>query len=96
VNGTLFLIFLIEAMALALNLWAVVLLFKHPNWAWEQTDHSRSLWMILLIVAFFLPVIGVILSLWFVLVVSPSVRRMHKLDNRIGFPGDYPGAPPLP
>lgn len=83
---------ILEAAGLFLRIYAIVTLFKRPSWAWEEAGKNRALWMALLIVSFFLPVIGFVLVLVYLFLVEPQVRRQEKNGRRIGFP-QYPHGP---
>ena len=83
---------LLEAAGLFVRIYAFVVLFRRPPWAWQEARRSRMLWLVLLGVSFLLPVVGLVLVLWFLFLVEPAVRRQERVGPRIGFPGG-PGGP---
>lgn len=77
----------LEVLFAVVKVWAVITWIRLPSWAWAESKHSRALWLVLLILAFFLPVVGFVVALWFVFSTSVDVRRIARLGRRPGFPG---------
>jgi len=71
-------------------LWAFVAMLRLPSWAYQDAGTSKGLWAFVLVAALFLPLIGVVLCLWFILSTSALVRAERQLDEHIGFPGGPP------
>lgn len=76
-----------EVLFLFVKVWALITWTRYPARAWEESGHSKMLWLLLLILAFFLPCFGFLLALWFLFSTSTDVRRVAQLGNRPGFPG---------
>ena len=70
-----------------LVLWALVAVLRTPGWAWVNAGKSKQLWIILLLVAFFLPLLGVLLAMICLIGVLPDIARQQRLGQRPGFPG---------
>jgi len=78
---------LVELFFFVVKVWAVVTWVRLPVWAWDAAERSRATWLLLLVLSFPLPVIGLVIALWFVFSTSVAVRRMARLGPRPGFPG---------
>ncbi|MEZ5142061.1 MAG: hypothetical protein R2726_06005 [Acidimicrobiales bacterium] len=77
----------LEVVFAVVKIWAVITWLRLPAWAWTESDHSRLLWLGLLLLAFLLPLVGFVLALWFLFSTSVDVRRIARLGARPGFPG---------
>lgn len=80
----------VELFFLIVKVWALVTCLRYPQSAWEEAGHSRSMWLIVLIIGLFLPCLGFLAAVWFLLGVSTDVSRVTKLGGRPGFPGGIP------
>lgn len=78
---------MVELLFFLVKAWALVTCLRYPTWAWTESGHSRGTWLLMLVLALFLPIIGFALALWFLLSTSTDVARMVKLGRRPGFPG---------
>lgn len=78
---------LVELFLLVVKVWALLTCLRYPEWAWNETGHSRVLWILVLVIGLFLPCIGFLLALWFLFSTSTDVRRVAQLGSRPGFPG---------
>jgi len=76
----------VELLFLLAKLWALFTWTRFPTWAWEESRHSRLMWLVLLILAFFMPCLGAVLALWFLFSTSTQLRRVTQLGHRPGFP----------
>lgn len=81
---------MVEALFLIVKVWALVTCLRYPHWAWEDAGHSRFVWLVLLIVGLFLPLLGFAFAVWFLMSTSVQVSRSAKVGPRPGFPGSYP------
>jgi hypothetical protein len=81
---------LVELFTVVLWLWAFVSMLLLPSQAYEDAGKSKALWALLLLAALFLPVIGLILCMWFIFSTSTQVRAERQLDEHVGFPGGPP------
>ncbi len=78
---------MVELLFFVVKAWALVTCLRYPTWAWLESGHSRGIWLVLLVIALFLPIIGFGFALWFLFSTSTDVDRMAKLGRRPGFPG---------
>jgi len=83
-------VFLVEAFTAVLWLWAFISMLLLPSWAYQNAGKSKALWALLLLLALVLPVLGLVLCLWFIISTSTKVRAQAQLDQHIGFPGGPP------
>ena len=81
---------IIELCTLFVFVWAIVSVFKQPSWAYQAAGKSKAVWVLLLVVALLLPVVGFVICLWYLMIVNPKVRAQAHLDQRVGFPGGAP------
>lgn len=76
----------LELLFFFVKVWALIKAFGYPAWAWEESGSARGLWIVLLVVAFFLPLLGFVVALWFLFSTSVKVSRTASLGRRPGFP----------
>ena len=57
--------------------------------ATEAADKSKGLWLILILVGIFVCNIGFFVSIWYLIMVDPQVKRMSGYPGRPGFPGGH-------
>jgi hypothetical protein len=81
------LLVLAEILGFGIQLWALVNAARKPAWAWDQANKSKLMWLIILGVGLFFPVLGLIVAVWYLLATGPEVKRMQRLGPPIGFPG---------
>jgi len=77
----------VEAFLLLVNLWALVNVIRRPGYAFEAAGKSRGLWLILILVGILVCNAGIFISLIYLFMVDPQVKRMEGGGGRIGFPG---------
>jgi hypothetical protein len=78
---------IVYLFTLFIFVWAFVSVLKQPSWAYEQAGKSKALWVLLLVVGLFVPFLGLVVCMWYLMGVNPRVRAQAHLDQRIGFPG---------
>ena len=81
---------LIEIFTVVIFSWALISMIKQPSWAYERAGRSKTLWVVLLFGGLLVPLVGLILCIWYLFMVNPGVRAQAHLDQRIGFPGGSP------
>ena len=77
----------VSAFTVILVVWALVAVLRRPGWAYANAGKSRALWVALLLLGFFLPLLGILLAMIALLSVVPTVDRQVQLGPRAGFPG---------
>ncbi|MFN8039318.1 MAG: hypothetical protein U0Q07_08920 [Acidimicrobiales bacterium] len=77
----------VELFFFVVKVWALVTWLRLPSWAWTAAERSRATWLLLLVLSLLLPVIGLVLALWFLFSTSVAVKRMARLGRGPGFPG---------
>jgi hypothetical protein len=83
-------VFILEVFTVVLWLWAFISMLLLPSWAYRAAGKSKALWAVLLLVALVMPLVGLVLCVWFIFSTSTKVRRQAQVDDRIGFPGGPP------
>jgi hypothetical protein len=81
---------IVELATAVIFIWAIVSVLKQPSWAYQNAGSSKAMWVVLLFLGLFVPVIGLVLCLWYLFLVNPGVRAQAHLDQRVGFPGGPP------
>ena len=76
----------VQALLFIVNLWALVNVIRRPSYAFEAARKSRVLWLVLILAGIFLCNVGIFVSLIYLFMVDPQVKRMAN-EPRIGFPG---------
>ena len=74
-------------LTLLVDVWAIVNILKRSSSAFDAANKSKSLWLILVIVGILVCNIGFFVSLWYLFMVDPQVKRQEQLGTGIGFPG---------
>jgi hypothetical protein len=77
---------LVEAFFFIIRLWALVRVLTRPAWAFERAGTSKLVWVLALVVALLLPVIGYVLALWYLFSTDRRVLHQQRLGPGIGRP----------
>jgi hypothetical protein len=83
-------ILIIQIFVLVIEIWALVKCLSRPTWAFHAAGKSKTFWLIVLIIGFFLPVIGLFVALGYLFSTDRKVRNQAQLGPGIGFPGGPP------
>jgi len=81
------------ALTLIVDLWAIITAVKRPASAFEAADKSKTLWLVLILVGIFVCNVSFFISLWYLFMVDPQVKRAQEFGDGIGFPtgtGNFP------
>ena len=70
--------------------WAIIAMLRLPSWAYQDAGTSKARWALLLVIAPFLPVMGLVLCIWFIFSTSTVVREEVDINEHVGFPGGPP------
>jgi len=85
----LLIVVLLGVVPLALSIWGLVDASSRPDWAWQRSGQSRTLWIVLLAVSLPMCFVGAVLALVYLLAVRPQLSRQQGA-------GPSPGTPPPP
>ena len=73
----LFILFLF-LMVPAFEIWMIVDAAVRPALVWERARQQKTLWIVLMSVGFFLPLIGLILAVVYCAAIRPKVRAQER------------------
>lgn len=77
----------LAVLTLFVDAWAIIAAVRRPTAAFEAAGKSKAVWLVLIIAGVFVCNVGFLVSLWYLFVIDPQVRRMERLGGGIGFPG---------
>jgi hypothetical protein len=77
----------IVLLTVFVDLWAILSIIPRPASAFDAAGTSKTLWLVLIIGGIVVFNLGFFVSLWYLFIVDPKVRRMQRLGPGIGFPG---------
>jgi hypothetical protein len=69
-------------LPLAISAWAFLDAARRPSWAWSLAERSQVAWMGVVVAGVFINVLGVAISLWYLLKIRPEVAAAE--EGRIG------------
>jgi hypothetical protein len=81
---------LIEIFTVIVFSWAIISMLKQPSWAYQNAGRSKGLWVVLLFGGLLVPVVGLVLCVWYLFMINPGVRAQAHLEQGVGFPGGSP------
>jgi hypothetical protein len=73
---------LISAVPLALSAWALLDAAHRPGWAWALAGRRQVLWIVLILIATWTIVGGMVVATWYLLIVRPRVAAAERGDIR--------------
>ncbi|MBK9558302.1 MAG: hypothetical protein WAX12_03130 [Candidatus Microthrix subdominans] len=71
-------VLLVAAAPLALSVFALLDAARRPAWAWSLAERPQAMWMAMILLGTFLSVLGVGLSLWYLLKVRPVISAAEN------------------
>ena len=71
-------VLLVAAAPLALSVFALLDAARRPSWAWSLAGRPQAMWIAMILLGTFLSVLGVGLSLWYLLKVRPVVSAAEN------------------
>jgi hypothetical protein len=67
---------LVELVALAVIVWGAVDAAGQPDWAWQQTGRSRTVWIVVPLVSLLVcGIVGIFMVVVYVASIRPELRR---------------------
>ena len=63
---------------LGVSLWAFLDAVRRPRWAWALSRHRQVPWLVGILFGLFTVVGGLAISLWYLVVVRPSVAAVER------------------
>lgn len=71
---------LVAAAPLALSIVALLDAARRPAWAWSLANRPQAMWMAMILVGTFLSILGIGISLYYLLRVRPAILAAENGD----------------
>lgn len=68
----------VACIPLAVSLWALLDAARRPRWTWALSRHSQAPWMAAIMAGVLLTVVGLAISLWYLLRVRPDLAAVER------------------
>ncbi len=75
---------IVACTPLGLSLWAFLDAAHRPQWAWSLSRHRQVVWMVGILFAALTVILGLAVSLWYLLKVRPAVAAAEDGDFDLG------------
>ena len=69
---------------IGLSLWAFLDAAKRPQWAWALSRHRQVVWMAAILFGVLTVVVGLVISLWYLLKIRPVLAAVESGDLSMG------------
>lgn len=69
---------------IGLSLWAFLDAAKRPQWAWALSRHRQVVWMAGILFGVLTVILGLVISLWYLLKVRPVIAAVEDGDFDLG------------
>jgi hypothetical protein len=69
---------ILACLPLGISLWALLDAARRPRWVWALSRHPQTPWMAAIVAGVLLTVIGLLISLWYLIRVRPDLRRIER------------------
>lgn len=70
----------VACLPLGISLWALLDAARRPRWVWALSRHPQAPWMAAVAVGVLLTVLGLGISLWYLLKVRPTLAAIERGD----------------
>jgi uncharacterized membrane protein len=74
------LVICVLSIPLGLSVWALLDMARRPQWVWAMSGRSQALWMVGVLFGVLLVVVGLLISLLYLLNVRSDLRRIEAGD----------------
>lgn len=68
----------LACIPLAVSLWALLDAARRPRWVWALSRHSQTPWMAAVVAGVLLTVVGLGISLWYLVRIRPELRAIER------------------
>lgn len=72
----------VACIPIGISLWALLDAARRPRWAWALSRHPQTPWMAAVAAGVLLTVVGLAISLWYLLKVRPDLAAIERGDLR--------------
>lgn len=76
----------LACIPLAVSVWALLDAARRPRWVWALSKHPQTPWMAAVAAGVLLTVVGLAISLWYLLKVRPDLAAIERGDLGGGLP----------
>jgi hypothetical protein len=73
---------------IGISLWALLDAARRPRWVWALSRHRQTPWMAAVAAGVLLTVVGLAISLWYLIQVRPDLAAVERGDLGTGLPSD--------
>jgi len=77
---------MVALLKVIVDAWAVVAVHRRPSAAFARSGRNKALWLVIALVGVSVCNTGLLVPLWYLLIVDPEVRRMGHLGDESRFP----------
>ena len=78
----------LACIPLAISVWALLDAARRPRWVWALSRHPQTPWMAAVAAGVLLTVVGLAISLWYLIRVRPELRAIEQGDLGSGLPSE--------
>ena len=83
---------ILACIPIGLSLWALLDVVHRPQWAWALSPYRQVAWLIVIVLGVFTVVVGLAISLWYLLRIRPVIAGIERGD--LGVTSGGPAEPP--
>lgn len=70
----------LSTIPVAISVWALLDAARRPAWVWSLAEKSQLGWLVAIVFGIFVLVLGVVVSIWYLLRVRPVLRDIENGD----------------
>jgi hypothetical protein len=78
----------VACIPIAISLWALLDAARRPRWVWALSRHPQTPWMAAVAAGVLLTVVGLAISLWYLIRVRPDLAAIERGDLGAGLPSE--------
>lgn len=78
---------LVACVPLAVSVWALLDAARRPRWVWALSRHPQTPWMAAVAAGVLLTVVGLAISLWYLIKIRPDLAAIERGDLGATVPG---------
>lgn len=76
----------LACVPIGVSVWALLDAARRPRWVWALSRHPQTPWMAAVAAGVLLTVVGLAISLWYLIRVRPELRAIERGDLGSGLP----------